>query len=94
MKKILIIGPLVCVLLCALFNIVAYASTGTVGGELYALNQKDLQLEEQNAKLVHELAQTRSLSVSDEKARTLGFVHVSALTQVTLKDTKVAMESQ
>jgi hypothetical protein len=94
MKKVLLIGPVAFLLLCALFNIVAYASIGTVGSELYALNQKTLQLEEQNKKLMRELANIRSLTLNGEKAKELGYIHVSALTQVAAKDTKVAMDQQ
>lgn len=94
MKKLLLIGPIAFIVICALFNIVAYASIGTVGSELYALNQKTLQLEEQNKKLMRELANIRSLTLNGEKARELGYVHVSTLTQVATKDTRVAMDQQ
>lgn len=94
MKKLYIIGPLAFLLICALFNVIAYASTGTVGSELYALDQKNMKIEEQNKKLMRDLAQMRSLSSSGQKAKLQGFVHVSTLTQVALKDTKVAMDRQ
>lgn len=94
MKKLFLLIPTTFVLMCALFSVVAYASIGTVGSELYALNQKTVQLEEQNKKLMRDLANIRSLTLSGEKAKELGYVHVSTLTQVAAKDTKVAMDQQ
>lgn len=92
MKKVLLIVPTVFLLVSVLFNIVSFASTGTVGSELYVINQKTIRLQEENKKLAQELSAKESLQSLLEQAKAAGFVPISQLTQVDPKSTQVALD--
>lgn len=74
-----------------LFNVIAHASVGPVGGELYAITIKTEQIHSQNQKLQETLALKQSLRDTLAQAESLGFVPVTKLTQVNIQDTKVAL---
>lgn len=87
--------PMCCtgfLLFSIVFTIFSFASTGSVGGELYSLSKKTMQLQEQNRRLTEILAKKRSLTVLAQKAVESGFVPVLSLTQVAVQDTKVALD--
>ena len=91
-KKIFITLPFLFLLTGVLFNIISYASVGTMGGELYTLTQETAKLEHENSLMDETLAAKQSLSGIHAQATDLGFVPVSRLVVVEVKDSKLAID--
>lgn len=79
-------------LFAIIFTIFSFASTGSLGGELYSISKKTAQLQEQNRRLTEILAKKQSLSLLAQKALSEGYVPIQSLTTVTAQDTKVALD--
>jgi ABC-type microcin C transport system permease subunit YejB len=92
MRKVWIIVPTLMLVVAIFFNVVSFASTGTVGSDLYAMGKKTEELREENKKLTKELAKSLSLQTVIEKAAQEGYIDSTTLTQVAQKSTQVAME--
>ncbi len=91
-KTMMALGSTVFLLFSIIFTIFSFASTGSLGGELYSISKKTAQLQEQNRRLTETLAKKQSLSALAQKAIADGYVPIQSLTNVTPQDTKVALD--
>lgn len=92
MRKVWVILPSAVLVIAIFFNVVSFASTGTVGSDLYAIGKRTEEVREENKKLTRELAHSLSLQTVIEKAVQEGYIDSTTLTQVAEKSTQVAME--
>lgn len=90
-RAFFVVTPFLFLIAGVLYNIISFASVGTVGSEMYAITLKTDQLHLQNQKLTETLAQKQSLRDSLAQAEQMGYVPVAKLTRVDVQDTKVAL---